>query len=135
MAIGAEAMLLGGRDLAAALAEGPPCCVIDARPPTARALRPLPDAIAYREGLRIRPSAAVVVIGEGDDVALRIGNEVGRANNAPRVIAVKGGLAAWKAATSPAASGTGTPAFSFVIPKNTCEQGEPLQHFPAKPAR
>jgi hypothetical protein len=131
----AEVTLLGGEKLATALAEGPPCCVIDARPPTARALRPLPDAIAYRKGLRIKPTAAVVVIADSDDAAMRIGDEVGRESNAPRVIAVKGGLAAWKAATSPTASRTGTPAFSFVIPKNTCEQGEPLQHFPAKPGR
>jgi hypothetical protein len=133
-AMGTDVVLLGGEALVAALAAGPPCCVVDARPAGTRALRPLPDAIAYRKGLVIKPTAAVVVIADTDENATRIGAEVGRDSNAPRVIAVKGGFAAWKSATAPAQSPAGPPSFSFVIPKNTCEQGEPLHRFPASPS-
>ena len=35
-------------ELAAAMKEGPPCCIVDARPPGTRALRPLADALVYR---------------------------------------------------------------------------------------
>lgn len=125
-------VLLDREQLSDALAEGPPCCVVDARRAQDRALRPLTDAIPYRKGLRITPSAAVVIIAESDENAVRIGKEIARENNALRVIAVMGGFAAWKAATAPAQSG-GVPAFNFVIPRNTCEQGEPLQHFRSSP--
>lgn len=136
MAAATEVVQLGGEKLAAALAEGPPCCVVDARPVNARTLRPLADAIAYRKGLKITPTAAVVVIADTDEEAARIGAEVGRDSNAARVIAVKGGLAAWKSATAPAQStGAPPPAFRFVIPSNTCEQGAPLQHFNAAPRK
>lgn len=127
--------LLGGDKLVAALAEGPPCCVVDARPAGTRALRPLPDAIAYRKGLRITPSAAVVVIADTDENAVRIGEEVARDSKAPKVIAVMGGLATWKAATAPAQSGAAPPGFSFVIPKNTCESGTTLQHLRSGPRK
>ncbi len=136
MAAATEVVPLGGEKLVAALAEGPPCCVVDARASNARALRPLPDAIAYRKGLRITPTAAVVVIADTDEDAARIGAEVGRDSNAARVIAVKGGLAAWMAATAPVQStGAPPPAFRFVIPSNTCEQGAPLQHFKSAPRK
>lgn len=129
-------VLLGGEKLVAALAKGPPCCVVDARAPGNRTLRPLPDAIAYRKGLRITPSAAVVVIADNDNDSIRVGEEIARDSKAPTVIAVRGGLAAWKAATAPAqSSGAPPPAFRFVIPSNTCEQGAPLQHFKAAPAK
>jgi hypothetical protein len=130
--LAASIALHGPEQLAAALKEGPPCCIVDARPPGARALRPLADAVAYRKGLKINPTAAVVVIADNDQNALRIGEELARESNAPRVIAVQGGLAAWEAATGAGASG-GATAATFVIPKNTCEQDAPLQTLRAAP--
>lgn len=118
--------------LAAALDKGPPCCVIDARPAGTRALRPLPDALVYRTGMKINPTAAVVVIADTDQNAVRVGEELARTNNVPTVIAVKGGLATWDAA-----AGRGGPpggaALTFVIPKNTCEQEAPLQQLRTEP--
>jgi hypothetical protein len=129
----APAELLDRAQLAAALDKGPPCCVIDARPAAARMLKPLPDALAYRKGMKINPTAAVVVIADSDDNGMRAGDDLERVNKPPRLIVVKGGLAAWEAATAPARS-AGTAAPTFVIPKNTCQQDEPLQTLRTAPA-
>ena len=118
--------------LAAALAQGPPCCIVDARPAGTRALRPLPEALAYRAGIKIKPTAAVVVIADTDQNAMRAGEELARTNSAPKVIAVKGGLPTWEATTGLGAPAGGT-ALSFVIPKNTCEQEAPLQQLRTGP--
>jgi hypothetical protein len=118
--------------LDAALKEGPPCCVVDARPAGSRALRPLPDALVYRKGMKINPTAAVAVIADTDENALVVGEELARETKAPKVIAVKGGLPAWEAATGAGASAAGGPV-TFVIPKNTCEQDAPLQTLRAAP--
>ena len=120
-------------ELAAAMKEGPPCCVVDARPPGTRALRPIPDALVYRKGMKINPTAAVIVIADNDQNATRVGEELARGSHAPIVIAVKGGLPTWEAVTGEGASSGGA-ALTFVIPKNTCEQGVPLQTLRAAPA-
>jgi len=119
-------------ELAAAMKEGPPCCIVDARPPGTRALRPLADALVYRKGMKINPTAAVVVIADNDQNAMRVGEELARDSRAPKVIAVKGGLPTWEAAIGEGASSGGV-ALTFVIPKNTCEQGVPLQTLRAEP--
>ena len=124
--------LLDRAQLAAALEQGSPCCVVDARPAGTRALRPLPDALAYRAGMKIDPIAAVVVIADTDQNAMRVGEELARTSNAPKVIAVKGGLPTWEAATGLAGPAGGT-ALTFVIPKNTCEQDAPLQQLRSAP--
>jgi hypothetical protein len=113
--------------LALALEKGPPCCVIDARAEGARALRPLADALVYRKGMKINPTAAVAVIADSDENGMRVGDELARTSHAPQVIVVKGGLATWEAATAPSRSASGGAALTFVIPKNTCEQDTPLQ--------
>ena len=120
-------------ELAAAMKEGPPCCVVDARPPGTRALRPIPDALVYRKGMKINPTAAVIVIADNDQNAARVGEELARGSHAPKVIAVKGGLPTWEAAIGEGAFSGGA-ALTFVIPKNTCEQGVPLQTLRAAPA-
>lgn len=131
-AVAGTVALHDAAQLAAALKEGPPCCVIDARPAGTRALRPLSDALVYRQGMKINPTAAVAVIADTDQNAMRVGEELARDTHAPKVIAVKGGLATWEAAT-----GQGRPpggaALTFVIPKNTCEQDAPLQTLRAAP--
>lgn len=132
-AAGAAGVSALDRDqLAAALREGPPCCVVDARKAGARALRPLKNAVVYRKAMTLDPTAAVVVIADDDEGALRVGEEIARTTNAPRVLAVKGGYPTWQAATAPAQTKTGT-VYSFVIPSNTCEQGKPLQHLKSAP--
>jgi hypothetical protein len=118
--------------LTAALKDGPPCCVIDARPEGSRALRPLADALAYRKGMKITPTAAVVVIAATDDNALAVGGELARSSKAKQVLAVRGGIATWEAVTG-AGKPPGGVALTFVIPKNTCEQDAPLQQLRVAP--
>lgn len=118
--------------LAAAIKDGPPCCIIDARPAGTRALRPLSEALVYRAGMKINPTAAVVVIADTDQNAMRVGEELARASNVPKVIAVKGGLATWEAAAGRGSPPGGT-ALTFIIPKNTCEQDAPLQQLRTAP--
>ena len=133
LAAAAPAELLDRAQLAAALGKGSPCCVIDARPVAARMLKPLPDALVYRKGMKINPTAAVIVIADTDDNGLRAGDDLERVNKPPRLIVVKGGLRTWEAAKAPTQSAGGA-VRTFVIPKNTCEQGEPLQTLRTAPA-
>jgi hypothetical protein len=121
-------------ELAAELEKGTPCCVIDARPPAARAFRPLTEALAYTRGMKINPTAAVAVIADTDENGMRAGEDLARTNKAAKVIVVKGGLATWEAVVAPGRSSTGGVPLTFVIPKNTCEQGAPLQTLRAGPA-
>lgn len=128
-------VLLDRTQLAAELEKGTPCCVIDARPPATRAFRPLADALAYSKGMKINPTAAVAVIADTDENGVRAAEELARTNQAPKVIVVKGGLAAWEAATAPGRSSGGGAPLTFVIPKNTCEQGTPLQTLRVGPGK
>ncbi len=119
----AETKLQDGAQLAAAIKDAPPCCVIDARSKGARALHPLMEALVWRKGLEIKPTGPVVVIADTDQKALAVGRAIEKSSGAGRVLAVKGGFATWRRATAPE---QGMPA-TFVIPRNTCEQGTPLQ--------
>jgi hypothetical protein len=128
----ADVSLLGGSELGSALNNSPPCCVIDGRKDLSRAKAPLPDALPYRLGMNINPTATVVVLADSDSEALRIAGIFEKQRPGKRILAVKGGLNGWLAATAAPASkalGNGAPsaAFQFVIPHNTCETGEPLQ--------
>ena len=107
------------------LAGNTPCCVIDARAAANRKRTPLADALPYRKGLKINPTGVVVVIADTDVRALEVGKLLAESSQAKEVYAVKGGIATWNAATI--AGLLKTRPRSFVIPKNTCEQGTPLQ--------
>lgn len=127
----AEAPLLAGQELADALRGVPPCCVIDGRRELNRASSPLLEALPYRAGLSIKPTASVVVLADSDDEALRIATIFEKQHPGKHILAVKGGLPGWQAAKAavaeashPGAPGAG---IQFVIPHNTCETGEPLQ--------
>lgn len=124
----AEVSLLDQPALARRLAASPPCCVVDARGAAARQARPLKDALVYRAGLKINPTATVVVLADSDAQAMSAARALDRAHPGKRIVAVKGGLATWDtvaADTGPTSSVQGST--SFVIPKNTCEQDTPLQ--------
>jgi hypothetical protein len=122
----AETTLMGHDELPAAIARRGYCCVVDARSPAGSATDPIAQSVPYRKGVKLTPTAAIVVIAETDADALRIGKDLERATGARDVIAVKGGSATWRAYL---ASVLGAPPrdLSFVIPRNTCESGEPLQ--------
>jgi len=130
----ADAALRSAEQLKLALRSSPPCCVIDARPAAQREARPLAEALAYRDDLKIVPTATVIVVAESDARALAVARALASAHPGKTIVAVEGGVAAWE---SVLAARAGTPpggrAFSFVIPKNTCEQGEPLQHLRTTP--
>jgi hypothetical protein len=103
----------------------PPCCVIDGRAPGPRQLRPLNDAVVWHKGALIKPTGTVVVIADTDSQALTLARQIAKQFHAQSVVAVKGGLDTWRDVLA-ASQEPGMPA-TFVIPKNTCEQGTPLQ--------
>lgn len=120
------------QQLTAALTTSSPCCVIDGRSAASRKAQPLADALVYRPNLRIKPTAAVVVIADRDPEAMNIGETLARKHPGKQVIVVKGGIKTWQEASRAAllAAGINIPggeSRSFVIPSNTCEQGQPFQ--------
>lgn len=133
----AEVALLDSKQLSQALQDGPPCCVIDGRKEVNRLKTPLPEALPYRPGLRIKPTASVVVLADADSEALRIADILEKQYPGKPILAVKGGLKTWLAATAsqssaPANDGAPGATLQFVIPHNTCETGEPLQKLQTK---
>lgn len=118
-----------------ALKDSPPCCVIDGRTAGNRKKHPLGDALPYKEGMRINPTAAVVVLADNDTAAQKIASTLDAAYPGKRILAVKGGVDAWEATLAQLSrdAASGPPGgISFVIPKNTCESGSPLQQLRSK---
>lgn len=126
--------LQDGRQLTQALRKSPPCCVIDARGAASRESHPLAEALPYRPGMKITPTAAAVVLADTDGEALAASRSLARDYPGKRIIAVKGGVATWEATTADLAQAAPKgKAFQFVIPRNTCESGTPLQKLLSKP--
>jgi hypothetical protein len=132
--------LQGEAELVAALQASPPCCVIDARSEPRRQQLPLEDALRYKPGLRIVPTASVVVVADDDAKAKAVGASLARQHPGKTILAVQGGAAVWLSTlkslqavpASSAVHGQKGP-LSFVIPHNTCETGKPLQVLTSKP--
>ncbi len=116
--------------IAEALKTTPPCCVIDGRSQALRLIRPLKDAVIWQKGVRIKPTGAVVVIADDDKATLALAGRIARQFHAETVVAVKGGFETWRDLLA-AEQEPGMPA-TFVIPRNTCEQGTPLQTLRSK---
>lgn len=131
-ASGASVTLQDKGQLEALLASATPCCVIDGRNREAQRIKPLANTLAYRKGLKIKPSGAVVVIADSDARAVQIGEALAKSSAARQVVAVRGGAATWLAAQG-IQSGLPPWATSFVIPRDTCQQGEPLQKLRSGP--
>ena len=96
-AIAAPVGLADRSQVQALLAGGAPSCVIDARSDVERGKLGVAHTLAYRKGMKIKPTGAAVVIADTDARAQE---------------AAPGGPAGVR---------------SFIIPTNTCEQGPPLQ--------
>lgn len=135
----AEAALRGEAELTQILKRKPPCCVIDARSEERQLRAPLTDALGYRPGLQIIPTASVIVIADSNSEALSVGTILAKQHPGKAIYAVKGGAATWETVrkslekvTSSQAPGM-SKGISFVIPHNTCETGEPLQVLTTKP--
>jgi hypothetical protein len=103
----------------------PACCVIDARDAVRRKLRPLADAVVWGDGVVIVPTGTVVIIADDDKTGSDVGRVIEKRFKARHVVVVKGGLDTWDAVVR-SAQEPGMPT-TFVIPRNTCEQGQPLQ--------
>lgn len=135
----AAVALRGASELTQLLKTQPPCCVIDARNAAHQRQHPLAEAVPYRPGLRIIPTASVIVVADRDQDARRVGASLARQHPGKPIFAVKGGVTAWEAvlkslAGVSASSAPGAaPGISFVIPHNTCETGTPLQILQSKP--
>lgn len=127
-AVHADASLRSAEQLKFALSASPPCCVVDARPGAERDAHPLAEALAWRDGLKIVPTSTVVVVADTDARALEVARRLEGAHPGKTIFAVEGGIAAWESVlAAKAGEPPGGRASSFVIPKNTCEQGTPLQ--------
>ena len=128
----AQVSLNDKAQLVSALSAKPPCCVIDGRNAAKRKAEPLENALPWRSGLKINPTATVVVIADRDQDALGIANALAHKHPGKPIFAVKGGLATWKAVSLSLLMAAGMDTamsgpITFVIPANTCEQGKPLQ--------
>jgi len=135
----ASASLRDEVDLIQALQLEPPCCVIDARSQINRQQHALTDALPWRAGLRIVPTASVIVVGDDDPGALKVANVLAKQHPGKAIYVVRGGVIAWEfvqkalaKVSSSRADGAPPIGGSFVIPKNTCESGETLQVLSSK---
>lgn len=136
----AQASLRDELELIESLKHAPPCCVIDARSAKQRQQHVLADALAYRPGLSIVPTASVIVVGDDSPGALSVAEFLAKQHPGKTIYAVRGGVSAWEFVRKaldkmPASSEVGAPPVggTFVIPKNTCESGETLQILSSKP--
>jgi len=135
----AQAVLHGEADLTRMLTRNPPCCVIDARSEEQQLKAPLADALRYRPGLQIIPTASVVVVADRDADAMSAGAALAKQHPGKAIYAVRGGVATWESVLKSLAKVTASQApgmskgISFVIPHNTCETGAPLQILTSKP--
>ncbi len=135
----AAVALRGEVELTQALKKEPPCCVIDARGEPQRLKAPLADALRYRPDLQIIPTASIIVVADRDQDAVSVGEALAKQHPGKTIYAVKGGVTTWavvrksledvSASQAPGVS----KGISFVIPRNTCETGEPLQILTSKP--
>lgn len=125
----AEVKLMGKPQLVQALNSNPPCCVVDARTDAQRKTLPLAEALPYRTGMKINPTATVVVVASTDAAALKAAQTLEKAYPGKPIVAVKGGHPVWESILidQQAAAASVQGSSSFVIPRNTCEQDTPLQ--------
>ncbi len=136
----AQASLRDELALIESLQHTPPCCVVDARSAKQRQQHVLTDALTYQPGLRIVPTASVIVVGDDNAGAMNVAEILAKQHPGKPIYAVRGGVTAWEFVRKaldklPASSEVGAPPVggSFVIPKNTCESGETLQILSNKP--
>lgn len=125
----ADVKLLSKAQLVRALETQPPCCVVDARADVKRKALPLAEALPYKPGMKINPTATVVVVADNDAAATKVARTLEKAYPGKPIVAVRGGHPVWESILidQQAAAGSVQGSRSFVIPRNTCEQDTPLQ--------
>jgi len=117
-------VLLDEARLSALVAKSSEYQLLDARSAEAQRATPIAFSTAYRVTTPVG-NGLVLVVADDDAVAEKIARSIPAAGTRA-VYAVQGGSKTWRqvienAPATPSVSG------SFVIPKNTCEQGNPIQ--------
>lgn len=124
VSLGAETQLVEEETLLKIVGKDQDYQLIDARSPEMQQLAPLAFSTRYQLNVVIN-KALVLVVADSDEEALAVVQDIPAATGRT-VYAVKGGFESWqrvaKQASSPASASK-----SYVIPKNTCEQGKPIQ--------
>lgn len=121
---GAEGVLLDEKALSAKLDQIQDYQLLDARNAEAQRDAPIAFSTRYQITTPIK-TGLVLIVADTDAAALEIAKAISVVSNRS-VYVVKGGSATWQrvmAKAPPVTSVSG----SFVIPKNTCEQGKPIQ--------
>ena len=117
-------MLLDEAGLSALIAKNDEYQLLDARSAETQRAAPIAFSTAYRVTTPIN-NGLVLIVADDDATAEKVARSIPAAGN--RIVhAVQGGSATWRRViantpATPSVSGT------FVIPKNTCEQGKPIQ--------
>lgn len=104
--------------------------VIDGRGPGTRARKPIPFSLIPGE-MNVKFTGVAVVVADNDDKAIALARQLSL-NGKRRIYALRGGYDTWVQAQSASqAEGAESSAASdnFIIPSNTCEQGDALQSY------
>jgi hypothetical protein len=106
--------------------------LLDARSEKQRTA-PLAGAVVYGAATRAR-RGVVLIVGDRDDQALAIAEALEKRDDGVRAYAAAGGLAAYEATrdTYLSAPVEDTSSYGFVIPRDTCQPGEPAHVFEAQ---
>lgn len=117
-------LLLDEAGLSALIAKNSEYQLLDARSAEKQRAAPIAFSTAYRVSTPVG-NGLVLIVADDDAIAEKIARSIPAAGNRT-VYAVQGGSETWRRViantpASPSVSGT------FVIPKNTCEQGKPIQ--------
>lgn len=124
LSFGVEGVLLDEAALSAKLDQAQDYQLLDARGAEAQRNAPIAFSTRYQSTTPVK-KGLVLIVADTDAAAVAIAQSIPAASD-HFVFAVKGGCDAWqrvaiKTSSAPSVSG------SFVIPKNTCEQGKPIQ--------
>lgn len=122
--LGAEEMLLDENALSAKLDQAQDYQLLDARNVEAQRNTPIPFSTRYERTIPIK-KGLVLIVADTDAEALAIAKSIPAASDCS-VFAVKGGRESWQRVMVKVPM-SGSVSHSFVIPKNTCEQGKPIQ--------
>lgn len=130
-----EVQVYDKSQLVSALGANAPCCVVDGRNEASRKHQPLAESLAYQPGMKVAGGTApVVVVADNTRQAEKQAVALAKDHPEKRILVVKGGLPVWQAALAALEHAPpGGYAIQFVIPKNTCEQGSPLQKLLTSP--
>lgn len=124
LSFGVESALLEESALSAKLDHSQDYQLLDARSAEEQRNNPIAFSTRYQSTTPIK-KGLVLIVADTDAAALEIAKAIPAASDR-FVFAVKGGYESWRHVMAKVPLGT-SGSGSFVIPKNTCEQGKPIQ--------